>query len=1033
MLFQFAHFTLDPLTRELRANGELVSLPPKNFDTLVVLLRERHRVVPREELLTEVWRDEVGSLASLNVCINGIRKVLGDSGQDQELVRTYRGRGYRFVGSVTADGAEREEQTRSERRPVGPFVGRTTELARLQTALDRAVLQRRSRLVLVTGEAGIGKTTIAQELGRRAGRHQATVLTGRCLEGGGAIPYRPWSQVLRQLVGHAEARALASLPAAQLACLAQIAPELGDLPSMPQPPSQDEDFARLRLFGAVAQLFRRTATRRGSLLVLDDLHWADEPSLLLLQSFVEEVRDSPLLVVATAREHEIGLDDPRAARLESLRQSPQCEVLALSGLDPAEVRALLDRPGAEIPEAFVQQVVTSTHGNPFFILETMRHLREQQGVREDAPWSAAIAPEDLVRIDGLRDLLERRLRRLAKPTREALVVASVIGREFDFDLLQVASGVGEGLVDALDEAADAHLVEEQPNEPGHYLFAHALTQAALYESQSGARRSQNHRHVAAAIEAVAYKDLTPRLSELAHHSYAGTIVGATPDSLEKAVDYGRRAGDQAVGRLAYEEAIRHFSQAIRLLEDDRDEDAALRCDLLLRLRHAQSAAGLAAESEQTALAAAAVADDIGSPERLAHAAIGDTGGMVQRLVDVAQQTELIERALERVGTGHPRLRSLLLSRLALALYYDALADRAQRSRLAKEAAELARSCGDGVALYWALVAHHWSAFGPGASEPQSDLIDELVQLATGLNDRNLLVRARGYRVGALLHRGDVSAVEKEVEAVSELADAVCSPLFQWTTQTFHAAVALARGQVDESERRSSEALDMGQRSGEDNAFFVYVCQTGAHRLARAKLEELESLMEDLSERIPFPLVSAVHAFAARERGDVELARSRLDAMRGQDFEDLPEDNLWLGTIALLAHVASFAGDEQACQVLYDKLAPYADGFVTVGNGVVCLGAVRRPLALVAAALGHHKRAEELFSEAVEQERAAEMPLWMAHTQYEFAGVLLARGRKSDLRKAVALLGDAARVADDLDVPSFASVVRARQRRAKIDG
>lgn len=1026
MTYSFADFTLDPLRRELRRGGEPIGLQPKNFDALALLLRERHRVVAREEMLAEVWPDETVSFPSLNVCINGVRKALGDSGDDQGFIRTYRGRGYRFVGAVTQHGAA-EDEDEPHAPQARPFVGRQDEMGRLQTALDRAVLQRRPRLLLVTGEAGIGKTTLADQLVQHARRRKVLVLVGRCLEGAGALPFRPWAQILADYAGQTDAKVLASTLGSAVGDLSQISPELAERTPNAALPQPDAEFARLRLFGAMSQFLRRAAGRPGVLLVIDDLHWADEPSLLLLRSVLQEARSTPLLVLVTARDDEIPPGDARAPILEALRQSPDCDPLPLAGLGTNDVRELLGRLGGNtVPDSFVEQVADGTHGNPFFILETIRHFDEQRS-HEGAAWATDVSTRDLAKVEGVRDLLRRRISRLGKKTREALAFAAVIGREFDFDLLQRASGGGDDLVDALDEASDARLIEEVADSRGRYSFGHALTCEALYEEQSAARRAQTHRRVGIAIEGRLRGAGEQSLAALSHHFYAGTRVGADDASVEKAIDYGMRAGCDASRRLAHEEATRHLTRTLGLLDEWRPEDRETRCDLLLELRRAQSASGDAAASDTTALAAATIAEEIDSPERLARAALGDTGGMVQRLAAADSQVRLIERALERVGEEHPRTRSLLLSRLALALYYDPRAERSHRADLAEQATAIARKSKDAEALYWALVARHWSVFGPAAAAEQGPIVDELFSLATDLGDKELLVRARGYRVGALFHNGDVGAAVEETNAVADLADAVCSPLFQWTALAFRASLALLEGRVAEAEKLSSEALDLGQRSGEESAFLVFVCQTGAQRWTRCQLSELESLMEDLIGRTPFPLVSAVHAVTARERGDRELAATRLNALAASEFRDVPEDNMWLGTLALIAHVASFVGDAPVVRKLYDLLAPYEGDFVIVGNATVCLGSVDRPLGLLAAALGE-KTADAHFETALAKERAAGMSAWAAHTQFEYAGTLIERGRKKDLAKAERLLGEAEEIATTLELPSFVEAINARAVR-----
>ena len=506
----------------------------------------------------------------------------------------------------------------------GTLVGRDRELSELRQGLEGA-LAGRGRLFMVAGDPGVGKTAVADAIGAEAAAAGATVLWGRAWGGGGAPSYWPWLRILRRLASERDlGEALAALGPEATGRLTRLIPGL-----VPEtvvvaaeeagaPDRGESDAARFQLFDAITSLLRAAAGQAPLVLILDDLHGADQPSLLLLGFLAVHVRDSPILVIGTYREAEARLDAQLAATLGDIIRHGQR--LPLRGLREADVAAVVERvAGHRPPDRVVRAIHQATEGNPFFVDEVVR-LLSAEGRLDDAHHVAA------VRIpDGVRETIRHRLEPLPAHTRELLCTAAVIGREFRLDTLQRVSGCDPGELDAaLRVAVGSGVLIERTSGLGSYSFSHGLIRETLYDDLGPQRRGLLHREVGRALEDLYAADPEPHVAELAHHFF----VAATTGELEKAIEYSVRAGERALALVAYEEASAHLERALQAYALQERSDVARRCDLLLMLGIAQSRSSESGAARETLLCAADLARRIGSPERLARAALGYGAGMV---------------------------------------------------------------------------------------------------------------------------------------------------------------------------------------------------------------------------------------------------------------------------------------------------------------------------------------------------------------------------------------------------------------------
>ena len=641
--------------------------------------------------------------------------------------------------------------------PLG-YVGRTEERERI-ASLWAAARDGARRTVLISGEAGIGKTRLATHSALEIHGQGATVLHGYCEEDLNA-PYGAWIHALKHLVEHAPERVLTEHAEQHGGELGRLVPALRRrVPDLRDPTETDSETERYLLFGAVAGLLEAAAADQPVVLLLDDLHWADVPTLALLKHVVSGSAGWPVLVVGTYRDSDLSREHPLTATLADLRRVEGVERVALEGLSIHEVAGLMEAAaGHEMDDtglALAAQIAAETDGNPFFSAEMLRHLSESGTIVQgaDGRWQLKAELTALGLPQSVREVVGRRVERLGDEVRGVLSCAAVIGRDFDVDLLaRVVDEDQDQLLDLLELAVEASVLVERGDRPGAFSFSHALVNHTLYEDFGSTRRARMHRRVAEALEEVCGDDPGPRVAELALHWGAASA----PQDPDRAVAYSRQAGDRALAELAPDEAMRWFTRALELSAGG--GDPAMRCDLLTGLGEAERQSGRPAFRESL-LEAGQIARELGDLQRLAAAVLANTRGQPSQHGSVDEErVELIEAALDATGdTGDLATRSRLLALLALELNWDPDCER--RRSLSAEALDLARRTEDVSVIAHALHNRIITIQAPETLEERSALSREVGELAEGLADPGL--RYLAYYDASIVagEVGDMSAVD----------------------------------------------------------------------------------------------------------------------------------------------------------------------------------------------------------------------------------------------------------------------------------
>jgi tetratricopeptide (TPR) repeat protein len=899
-------------------------------------------------------------------------------------------------------------------RPTA-FVGRRPELDRLEPLFVLAS-QGSRQVVLLGGEPGIGKSRLARELAVAAHARGATVLQGRCDEDL-RMPYQPFVEALTHLVEHADEGVLTRHVDEHGGELGRLVAALGRrLPAAPGPRGVDGDTERYLLFGAVAGLLAAEQAHRPVVLFLDDIQWADTPTLLLLRHLVTADVRLRLTLVATFRSTELDDEHPLAKLLADLHREPDITRLELEGLGADAVAELAGAAtGQDLDSAALDAARTlqrRTSGNAFFVTEILRHEAAGPGATTAALLAAPVP-------GSVRDVLDRRLQRLGDGMREALAAAAVIGQEFDLDLVgrMLDDGGLDAIAAAVDVATDAGLVVAPPRPGDRYAFAHGLIVSTLYEGLGPARRARMHWRAATALEEQARDapagEPTPRVAELARH-----WLNAEPADLQRALEYTRLAGEHAVAQLAPDDGLRWFRQGLELHDQVHGGgDDATRLELLVGLGDAQRQAG-DPEFRTTLLAAAALARRIGDGPRLIRAVLANSRGFVSAsgVVD-DERLHALEDALEAVGGDDSPQRAVLLATLAAELAFSP-SDRERRVALSDEAVAVARRLDDPAALSRVLSLRFVTLWMPETLPERLANSDENVAAARRTGDPVAEFHAVHWRAAAFVEAGRLEDARRDVEHEAALAERLAQPTMRWLATYDQGNLEIIAGRLAEAEQHAHEALQIATLSAQPDALSFFTSQLTNIRYEQGRLAELQPLIAQVvSENPGIPAFRAVLALACCEGDLDDEARRLLAHETGTRFAELPPDVTWLPGLAIYAEVAAHLQDRAAAEVLYDLLQPWAGQVVY--SGISAWGCVDHHLGAVAGVLRRYTEAEGHLRRAAELNSALRAPVWAARTELATARLLLLRDGPEDRERGRALLERAAAAAQRLGSATLA--------------
>jgi ATP/maltotriose-dependent transcriptional regulator MalT len=873
------------------------------------------------------------------------------------------------------------------------FVGRRRELEALYAALD-AACEGRGRLALLAGEPGIGKSRLALELTAQAAGREAGIAWGRCHEEAGAPAYRPWTQILGAVAATQEIEELRADLGAGGPDIAEIVPELRTrLPDLDPPAAalSDASETRFRLFGSIVRFLVNSSRRRPLVLILDDLHWADAPTLRLLEFLTQEMAESRLLVIGTYRDTDVSRRHQLSDTLGALIRVPQTTRLHLSGLDIDDVSHFATTAaGMALPPWLTNAIHGQTEGNPLFVREVVRFLAQEGHFK--LALSATIPPT--IRLpEGIREAIGRRLNLLSATCNDVLATAAVIGHEFRLDVLMRASRPhnDDVVVEAIDQALSAHIVEEIDS--GSFQFTHTLLRITLYDELRTGERRRRHNAVGEAIEVVYRHDPAPVLSNLAYHFRAAGMGG----SVDRAIDYATRAGHNADAALAFEEAINLFQNALDMLDTKEADDPDLRCGLLLSLARAQEK--LHDEGAPATLRAAA---DIARSRKLydifAEAALSYAEVVVRYVEHLDVPSELLQEALDYLPPSELRLRTKIMSSLARVRLHQGRLDEARA--IGSHAIAMARRQNDPATLAMALAGLADFPYKPHETDEALRDATEMAEAATSANDLEVAIRAHFRRSTLLLEGGDIQGATATIDEMARLNTYVRQPFFDAYVHSCKARLALMRGSLGEAEEliRRIQRLRLPQQPVNDPAAqMMFTLRRERDQLGMLGPVVAMFVRQTAAVAVWRPALALLYV----ELGDLGSARAVFDELAPSDFQSIPEDARWTTCIAYLAEVCVALDDRVRASRLYKLLLPWSGR--NIGVGLECLGSSDRFLGLLAAIERRWGDAERHFEQALEMNDRIGAILPREHTRRDYAEMLARRNAPGDGAKASALL------------------------------
>jgi tetratricopeptide (TPR) repeat protein len=884
-----------------------------------------------------------------------------------------------------------------------PIVGRARELDVFRAAFDRMIAGRR-QLVLISGEPGIGKTRCAEALADMAQDQGALVLWGRCHEEGGAPSYWPWVQILRAYIDASSLDEVRLHMGTAAQDLAALLPELLDSSQRTHETASeiaDSCPARFRAFDAIRRFFHQATQQVPITLILDNLHWADTPSLSLLEFLSQELLSTRLLIVGTYRDAEASRKTPLHRALGGLRRDSDTERMHLAGLSQIAIGEVATRLcDVRLSPSAIELIYQQTDGNPLFAIELITVLVDESAGCEIAAMPAKIPA-------GVHETIGRRLSRLSERCNELLCVAAVHGRQFTAREIAVAMGEDlQQLLKDLDPAVQAGIIQPNLDVAGGFQFTHALIRETIYEDLPPADRMRLHARAGDALVSVHSAHPELALTRIAHHYYQAASLGTA----DKAVVYALRAAESAVRVYAYEDALLHYDRAIETLESGgliHDERLArayvLKSSALVQLGQVQQSIEvlLEAVNRTRVLGSAGLLVDI-----LMLLALSS------RHVEQQHFVPLLERALALLPEVDSTPRAKALATLAFA--QRTVADKSRIQPLAEEAVAMAsRSCDATARCACYQLAVMALRGNPETLHRRLVLGHEYIAVARSTGRADLLAEAYHWQALNYFESGQLAELEALLEHYDGLSTARFG-LHQYQVGAHHVTLALLRGEWGDSERRIEELLEIGTRTRREDADGVYGAQMFALNRDLGRVHTLAPQIKELAASASKRMWEPGLMLICAEIDLLPQASEIFHRLVERNCCAIRRDDMYMTCLVFCAETCCVLADVEGAKSLYPLLRPYARQTANHPTAV-CFGAADLYLAMLASTANWQDRAREHFEQALTLNRA--MRAWpsVARTLYRYGAFLVTQQADAEQHLGLQQLREAAQLARRLQM------------------
>jgi DNA-binding CsgD family transcriptional regulator/tetratricopeptide (TPR) repeat protein len=864
------------------------------------------------------------------------------------------------------------------------FVGRDREFNALKSALT-AALSGRGRVIVLVGEPGIGKTRTAQELVSHAEALGIRAIWGRCYEGPGAPSYWPWIQAIRAYLQDCDKERLRSELGVAAPDIAEVVPEVRQaIPDLEPPGALDPEQARFRFFDSVSTFLQRASRHCPLMIVLDDLHWADRPSLLLLEFLAQSLQTSGVLILGTCRDIGLSARNPLVSTLGGLNRQPNFLRIPLGGVDRSAIRSFVSSSlGSPPTEAMVRELYARSQGNPLFLTEMVRLLLYQRVTSSgvEKPGRRIPVPE------GVREVIHRRLELLSQECCQVLTVASVVGNEFDLTLMGLLLD-GQShpeIAGLIEEAVSARVIEELPDAVGRYRFTHVLIQETLATELSSVRRASLHLRIAESIERMYGSSARLHAAEIAHH-----LAQAAPfcdgDLLAR---YSVTAGEQALTTYAYEDAVDYFQQALAAKNGGSSSSVPTRvadaetAAILFGLGKAQGATGLVRE----AWASLERAFDFYFTQRDIERCVEVSEYPLFFVPGLKDTTRMASQALTLVRPDSLEA-GRLLARYGMLLNLET-GDYHRSQEALEKALLIAEREGDALLEIQTLTNAADVDWYHTRWEQVIRKAERAIGLARSID--NLQVEIWPHILAATSYWSSTPGekVAEHIGAALDLAEKVRNKGFLSMSLTLQASLAQSRGQWETAREILQRCLALSPD------FFYPLCRRIALEFDTGNYEEGEAFLERLLELMrktpPGPVgeyttIPSTIAHAAYVSGDFQrfdIAREAAEVVLSSPGVPLiVASDAYIG----LAYLAVLENDQESAKKHYDNVLSLNMVFVDDANT-----SIQRLLGLLAKTMGKPQTAATHFEDAIELCRDADYRPQLAWVCYEYASLLLEGG------------------------------------------